>query len=92
QSRKREIVRVACQTCRGRKVKCDSRRPKCSPCIKRNQTCEYDTEADIDRYTSLKRKHLRLTKDHDKNLELFDIIKSRPTRDTLSILNRIIST
>ncbi|KAH7357698.1 hypothetical protein B0T11DRAFT_228994 [Plectosphaerella cucumerina] len=88
----REMVRVACQICYRRKVKCDARRPTYSPCIKRNQTCEYDTEADIDRYTSLKRKYIRLKKNQDEILEFFDIIRFRPTRDALSILDRITST
>jgi hypothetical protein len=74
-----------------RKAKCDARRPTCSPCRKRNQPCEYDTEADIDRYTSLKRKHTRLARAHDEILELFDMIRFRPMRDARSILDRITS-
>jgi Zn(2)-Cys(6) binuclear cluster domain-containing protein len=89
---KREMVRVACQACRARKIKCDARRPICSPCTTRNRSCEYETEADVDRYTSLKRRHIRLEKDHSELMELFEMIKVRPTRDAHSILNRVGST
>lgn len=91
-SQKREMVRVACQACRARKIKCDARRPTCSPCITRSRTCEYETEADVDRYTSLKRKHSRLEKDHSELLELFDMLKFRPTRDAQTILDLLKST
>lgn len=89
QPQKREMVKVACQSCRARKIKCDARRPACSPCLARRQTCEYETEADVDRYTSLKVKHSRLEKDYNDLLELFGMLRSRPKRDALSILDRV---
>ena len=33
---------LACGTCRKRKLKCDSKRPKCSTCARLGHTCEYD--------------------------------------------------
>ncbi|KAL7785440.1 hypothetical protein V8C43DRAFT_317729 [Trichoderma afarasin] len=36
---------TACEACRLRKTRCDSARPACSKCVKRNITCEYpDTD------------------------------------------------
>ncbi|KAJ9653433.1 hypothetical protein H2198_007381 [Neophaeococcomyces mojaviensis] len=33
---------LACGTCRKRKLKCDSKRPKCSTCARLGHPCEYD--------------------------------------------------
>ena len=33
---------LACGTCRKRKLKCDSKRPKCSTCARLGHNCEYD--------------------------------------------------
>ncbi|TFL03495.1 hypothetical protein BDV98DRAFT_386371 [Pterulicium gracile] len=33
---------IACRQCRGRKIKCDSTRPICNGCLKRDYVCEYD--------------------------------------------------
>jgi len=33
---------LACGTCRKRKLKCDSKRPKCSTCARLGHACEYD--------------------------------------------------
>ena len=86
------MVKVACQACRLRKTKCDAKRPRCSPCVARGKRCEYDSEPDIDRYTSLKRKHGRLEKEHDDLVELFDMLQFRARRDAVSILDRVRTT
>ncbi|KAL0065315.1 hypothetical protein AAF712_007649 [Marasmius tenuissimus] len=36
-------VVIACRQCRGRKIRCDSTRPVCNNCVRRSNTCEYDT-------------------------------------------------
>ncbi|CAL1706066.1 unnamed protein product [Somion occarium] len=33
---------IACQQCRARKIRCDSTRPVCNNCTRRNNECEYD--------------------------------------------------
>ncbi|KAJ7443199.1 hypothetical protein B0H11DRAFT_1748643 [Mycena galericulata] len=33
---------IACRQCRSRKIRCDSRRPHCANCDRRNDQCEYD--------------------------------------------------
>lgn len=38
---KRSQVSVACHSCRRRKVKCDDRRPKCTPCQSSNEECSF---------------------------------------------------
>ncbi|KAF9054140.1 hypothetical protein BJ165DRAFT_1436429 [Panaeolus papilionaceus] len=34
-------VQMACQFCRGRKLKCDGLKPSCANCHKRNYACSY---------------------------------------------------
>ncbi|KJA23398.1 hypothetical protein HYPSUDRAFT_586431 [Hypholoma sublateritium FD-334 SS-4] len=36
-------VVIACRQCRSRKIRCDSTRPVCNNCVRRSNTCEYDT-------------------------------------------------
>ncbi|KAH6883720.1 hypothetical protein BKA70DRAFT_1125789 [Coprinopsis sp. MPI-PUGE-AT-0042] len=33
---------IACRNCRSRKIRCDSTRPMCNNCVRRNNPCEYD--------------------------------------------------
>ncbi|OCH89059.1 hypothetical protein OBBRIDRAFT_733272 [Obba rivulosa] len=35
-------VVIACRQCRARKIRCDSTRPVCANCVRRQNTCEYD--------------------------------------------------
>ncbi|KAI8992919.1 hypothetical protein BD414DRAFT_437399 [Trametes punicea] len=35
-------VVIACRQCRARKIRCDSTRPFCHNCLRRNNECEYD--------------------------------------------------
>ncbi|KAF6765530.1 hypothetical protein DFP72DRAFT_204488 [Ephemerocybe angulata] len=35
-------VVIACRQCRSRKIRCDSTRPGCNNCARRNNQCEYD--------------------------------------------------
>lgn len=35
-------VVIACRLCRARKIRCDSTRPECNNCLRRNNDCEYD--------------------------------------------------
>ncbi|KAI0028447.1 hypothetical protein K488DRAFT_89741 [Vararia minispora EC-137] len=37
-------VVIACRQCRARKIKCDSTRPACHNCLRRNNPCEYDAQ------------------------------------------------
>ncbi|PLB37256.1 transcription factor domain-containing protein [Aspergillus candidus] len=38
--RSKTVVR-ACQSCRGKKIRCDASRPRCTPCISQNKECVY---------------------------------------------------
>ncbi|GBE80437.1 hypothetical protein SCP_0301520 [Sparassis crispa] len=40
--REASSVVVACRQCRARKIRCDSTRPVCHNCTRRNNECEYD--------------------------------------------------
>ncbi|KAI0929798.1 hypothetical protein AcV5_006666 [Taiwanofungus camphoratus] len=40
--REASTVVIACRQCRARKIRCDSTRPVCHNCTRRNNECEYD--------------------------------------------------
>ncbi|KAI0769420.1 hypothetical protein BD413DRAFT_477518 [Trametes elegans] len=40
--REASTVVIACRQCRARKIRCDSTRPFCHNCLRRNNECEYD--------------------------------------------------
>lgn len=40
----RNLPNSSCLACKARKVKCDSQKPSCSNCIRRNQECTYVTD------------------------------------------------
>ncbi|KAH9940377.1 uncharacterized protein BXZ73DRAFT_88637 [Epithele typhae] len=40
--REASTVVIACRQCRARKIRCDSTRPFCHNCVRRNNECEYD--------------------------------------------------
>ncbi|KAI5123891.1 hypothetical protein M0805_005707 [Coniferiporia weirii] len=44
QSARREpsLVVIACRQCRARKIRCDSTRPSCNNCVRRQNECQYD--------------------------------------------------
>ncbi|KAI8872651.1 hypothetical protein GQ42DRAFT_114687, partial [Ramicandelaber brevisporus] len=37
----RKRLAQACQSCRGKKIRCDGVRPTCGPCAKHDARCEY---------------------------------------------------
>ncbi|KAL2829600.1 hypothetical protein BJY01DRAFT_240624 [Aspergillus pseudoustus] len=43
---KRRRVNVACNTCRGHKIRCDGVRPDCGTCCRRREKCVYSDESD----------------------------------------------
>ncbi|EJD03209.1 uncharacterized protein FOMMEDRAFT_168239 [Fomitiporia mediterranea MF3/22] len=40
--REPSLVVIACRQCRARKIRCDSTRPSCNNCIRRQNECQYD--------------------------------------------------
>nr|QWQ79357.1 Zn 2Cys6 transcription factor [Sanghuangporus sanghuang] len=40
--RQPSLVVIACRQCRARKIRCDSTRPSCNNCIRRQNECQYD--------------------------------------------------
>ncbi|KAL2786928.1 hypothetical protein BJX66DRAFT_341715 [Aspergillus keveii] len=44
---KRRRSALACNTCRGRRTKCDGKRPKCSFCVERDKECVYQEAQDL---------------------------------------------
>ncbi|KAG8352355.1 hypothetical protein FVEN_g9640 [Fusarium venenatum] len=48
--RKRFQVQVACDACRRRKIKCDTRRPACSQCVRSVNECRFAVPDDTSRH------------------------------------------
>ncbi|KAJ6628586.1 hypothetical protein B0H10DRAFT_1990499 [Mycena sp. CBHHK59/15] len=42
-SKEISTVVIACRPCRGRKIRCDSKRPACNNCVRRKNVCVYDS-------------------------------------------------
>ncbi|RKP14218.1 hypothetical protein BJ684DRAFT_3294, partial [Piptocephalis cylindrospora] len=42
---KRRKINLACESCRRRKVRCDSVRPSCTGCLDHGLACVYPTES-----------------------------------------------
>ncbi|KAH7414147.1 hypothetical protein DE146DRAFT_19104 [Phaeosphaeria sp. MPI-PUGE-AT-0046c] len=75
---KRHRVSLACAACRGRKTKCDGRRPICHECVARESPCQYtETETAIQ-----KRRHEALE-------ALFEMLKSFPESEANALLARV---
>lgn len=46
-----KILARACQFCRARKIRCDTRRPRCGSCIIQKRDCVYKLEVPKQRYS-----------------------------------------
>lgn len=44
--RKRKRIRLACNTCRGRKQRCDGLQPKCTHCNIQKLDCSYESASE----------------------------------------------
>lgn len=64
-------VVIACKACRARKTKCDSGRPTCTFCTKRNVVCEYD-EARVQQSEYVQRFRSSII-GHPRSLECIDL-------------------
>ncbi|KAL2205942.1 hypothetical protein CC79DRAFT_1357941 [Sarocladium strictum] len=89
----RQRSALACNSCRVRRVKCDSRRPACSSCITNSEVCEYTRQESnrkppSKRYVEALRERIRnlesRLEDLGQPVERLESSNSGHTRDSLS--------
>jgi adenine-specific DNA glycosylase len=69
---------------------CTAERPKCSGCTKSGVECVYTTTNAAETHSqALKRRYDRLSSKYASLQEVFELLKSRPERESLAILSRI---
>lgn len=71
---------------------CDGRKPVCTPCIERSETCEYDVEANSLRTNALERKNETLESEVDQFKELFRFVREQPQYEASEVFRRIRAT
>jgi len=87
--RRQNLTRIACETCRIKKTKCDGRRPVCSRCELDSFECGYDCEPDISRVTAQRRKNAILQQDVRQQRLLLEHLASCSRAEAVAILDRM---
>ncbi|KAI0902526.1 hypothetical protein F4806DRAFT_490997 [Annulohypoxylon nitens] len=90
--KKRTVSKAACNNCRLKKIRCDSKRP-CTACTKAGVECNFVTaSSDETPFMALKREVESLRRSTEDMLEIFDLLESAPDAVSLDILRRLKST
>ncbi|KAF9774768.1 hypothetical protein IL306_007198, partial [Fusarium sp. DS 682] len=84
--RKRVLVAVACEGCRRKKAKCDGRKPTCSRCFSKNESCSYENPAVP---AAVQKKCDSLLVENQQYRELCDAIHKKPECEAQEIFNRL---
>jgi uncharacterized protein YoaH (UPF0181 family) len=84
-----KLVKIACQTCQRRKVKCDGIRPMCTNCRSRQHTCHYEAPEELTGYQALRMDHSKLKQIMAQNLEVLELLRRRPMPEAIAILEHI---
>ena len=71
---RRQLTRVACNSCRRKKAKCDGVRPRCGRCVTEQSECSFDCEAGESRALSLKRKNQALQTELEQHKQLLEVL------------------
>ncbi|WQF76258.1 Putative zn(2)Cys(6) fungal-type DNA-binding domain-containing protein [Colletotrichum destructivum] len=86
---KRQVVAVACHSCRRRKAKCDGQRPKCQHCSKRGVECHYEANQGETVSLALKRKANDLETENTQYRDLFRMVCTKSGDEAKEIFRRI---
>ncbi|KAI2469298.1 hypothetical protein F4781DRAFT_422071 [Annulohypoxylon bovei var. microspora] len=87
--KKRTVSKAACNNCRLKKIRCDSKRP-CTACSKAGAECNFVTaSSDETPFMALKREVESLRRSTEDMLEIFDLLESAPDAVSLDILRRL---
>ncbi|WQF84240.1 Putative zn(2)Cys(6) fungal-type DNA-binding domain-containing protein [Colletotrichum destructivum] len=88
--RRRLHTKIACTSCRRRKLECDGQRPMCSLCASTGRTrCEYDAGPDVTRFAALKTKHEELQRRVTFLEDLFRLLSMRSEAESVEIIGRM---
>ncbi|KAK4652700.1 hypothetical protein QC762_500930 [Podospora pseudocomata] len=80
---------AACELCREKKAKCDSRRPTCGRCLSNGVQCTYTTKVNETLTQADKREKARYKKERDDLLHLLTSIRDKPQREAENIFARL---
>ncbi|PHH66131.1 hypothetical protein CDD81_194 [Ophiocordyceps australis] len=83
---KRTAVRIACEPCRRRKIRCDPNRPRCTQCVKTNDRCEFGAE---NATQALKRTCAELHEGLTNHVELHELVRNRPWNEIRDIISNL---
>ena len=86
---RRQLTRVACESCRRKKAKCNGRRPICSRCATLNLECYFDADPDVSRAASLRRDNEILRARVHEVERVLDDLTSRPEAAALAVFNQL---
>ncbi|PFH61397.1 hypothetical protein XA68_17449 [Ophiocordyceps unilateralis] len=90
---KRRQVPVACEHCRSRKVRCDGKRPSCTPCQTRRTLCVYPPEESTAAGIALLKNRADLLKQENVTLlNFFRSLGELPKHEAADILAKIRAT
>ncbi|KAI1212377.1 uncharacterized protein F4807DRAFT_415789 [Annulohypoxylon truncatum] len=90
--KKRTVSKAACNNCRLKKIRCDSKRP-CTACSKAGVECNFVTaSSDETPFMALKREVESLRRSTGDMTEIFDLLETAPDAVSLDILRRLKST
>ncbi|KAF4336103.1 pathway-specific regulatory nit-4 [Fusarium beomiforme] len=84
--RKRVLVAVACEGCRRKKAKCDGRKPTCSRCFSKNESCSYESPVVP---VVVQKRYDSLLVENQQYRELFDAIRTKPECEAQEIFNHL---
>ncbi|KAF2225978.1 hypothetical protein BDZ85DRAFT_182954, partial [Elsinoe ampelina] len=85
----RSHVRVACNSCRSKKLKCNGDRPACTACQDRNIDCVYESDPSSTRLDNLKRKTAVLEEENQDLRSLVELLRSRPQSEVDNVVSRL---
>lgn len=86
---RRPAVKVACEPCRQRRIKCDDRRPKCGPCARRGDTCVYGSDDKESSINALKRRIAYLQNENLRYRDLVGVLRSWTESEAFEIFTRL---
>ncbi|KAH7174944.1 uncharacterized protein B0J16DRAFT_364916 [Fusarium flagelliforme] len=85
----RSSVSVACQGCRGAKVKCSGHRPSCRRCESHRLACHYATAPGETTSKALKRQYQALKATEANQEKIFDLLTTLPEAEAQQVLSRL---
>lgn len=86
---RRQLITVACNSCRRKKARCDGVRPVCSRCSTEGDDCCFDSEPGESRAVAQKRKYASMQQRVGVLESVVDMLASRPEEEAFAILQRM---